>query len=258
MDLFLPFLTLILILFIAKIYFLQNTEQEGMENEKDESENDEIIEGMKDSPDAFEKIVDNMQDLRKVYRRNTIGYLKEYEKIKRVIPLIKLLKTPKIKLKGGGKLFAPLLKGITKPFTDIAGFFVKAANGIIKIANMIIELINKVIYYSKCAFMLLINFFIVPCVFWYLLNLIGCIIYLPFAFIFWFIGINDVVEDYVWGTIYVFDEFMYDFSGYHFAHFPDFINKQCYSCQSNFKSDDSMLNLDFIGDMLKDAFRKRK
>ena len=252
MDLFFSFLILILILFIAKIYFLQDTEQEGLENE---NENDEIIEGMKDSTDAFEKIVDNMQDLRKVYRRNTIGYLKEYQKIKPTIPLIKLLKTPKIKLKGG-KFFEPLLKGITKPFTDIAGFFVKAANGIIKIANMIIELINKVIYYSKCAFMLLINFFIVPCVFWYLLNLFGAIIYLPFAFIFWFVGINDVVEDYLWGTIYVFDEFVHDFSGYHFAHFPDFINKQCYSCQSNFKSDDSMINLDFIGDMFKDAFRK--
>jgi len=248
MDLFLPFLTLILILFIAKIYFLQNTDQEGMEN-------DEIIEGMKDSTDAFEKIADDMQDLHKVYKRNTIGYFTDQPKIKRVIPLIKLLKTPKIKLKGGGKLFEPLLKGITKPFTDITGFFVKAANGIIKIANMIIELINKVIFYSKCAFMLLINFFIVPCVFWYILNLFGAIIYLPFAFIFWFIGINDVVEDYLWGTIYVFDEFMHDFSGYHFAHFPDSVNKQCYSCQANFKSDDGF-NLDFIGDMFKDAFRK--
>lgn len=249
MDLILPFLTLILILFITKIYFLQDTEQEGMENE---NENEEIIEGMEDSTDAFEKIANDMQDLRKVYRRNTTGYLKEYQKIKRIIPLIKLIKTAKPKLKGVGKIFAPLIK----PFISIGNFFIKTTNGLFKIINMVLDLINKVVFYAKCGFMLLINFFIVPCVFWYLLNLFGAIIYMPFAFIFWFIGINDIVEDYVWGTIYVFDEFVHDFSGYHFAHFPDFINKQCFSCQSDFKSDDSMLNLNWIGDMLKDAFRK--
>ena len=236
----------------------QNQNQNQNQNQSNMDNASVVVENMEDIQEPFgEEDGENMTNmmseeyLHSVYVRNTTGYKKAgLGKVKPLIPLIKLLTPPKFKLKGGGKLFEPLLKGITKPFTDIIGGFIKAANEIIKIVNMIIELINKAVFYSECAFTLLINFFIVPCLLWYILNLLGTILYLIPFFMFTLFGVNDKVEDYIWGPIYLLDEFIYEITGFHFAHFPDSINKACFSCPSKF----TILGIPYIGDFFNVSF----
>ena len=207
-----------------------------------------------ESPDIFDKIDEVSNDfgnLREVYARNTKVNFDKPVNVKGPIPAIPIISKPKIKIKGGGKLFSPIIKAIANPILKIVDVFIKPLNFIIKTINLITDIINKAIYYVKCGFFLLINFFTVPCVFWYVLNLVCTVIYLPFAFIFWLIGINDLIEEYIWGPIYIADEVVYDYSGFHFAHFPDNIMKACYSCSGKLEVL-GVSNFSFIGDMFKE------
>ena len=207
-----------------------------------------------ESPDIFEKVdkvSNDFGDLRSVYLRNTKVSFGN-DNVKGPIPPIPTVKPIKVKIPKTAALFRPLIKSLTNPIVSFINGFVVPINFIIKVANMITGFFNKAIYYAKCGFFLLINFFTVPCVFWYILNLVCTILYLPFAFIFWLIGINDLVENYIWGPIYIADELVYDYSGFHFAHFPDHIMKACYSCSGKIDVF-GMSSFSFIGDMFKDT-----
>jgi hypothetical protein len=225
-------------------YHSQIPPQNPHPQQKSQSNMDEssvvVVENMEDNQEPFgeedgENITDMMNEkyLHKVYVRNTTGYDKGgLGKMKGPIKPIKLLKIPK------NKIFKPVI-----------GLFI-FVNGILNIFNMIIMFINKAIVYSQCAFVLLVNFFIVPCILWYILNLLGTILYLIPFFIFTLFGVNDMVEDYIWGPIYLLDEYIYEITGFHFAHFPDSINKACYSCPSKF----TVLGIPYIGDFFKNSF----
>jgi len=199
-----------------------------------------VVENMEDIQEPFgednvNEVSDMMSEkyLRKVYVRNTTGYKKAgLGNMKGPIKLIKLMKIPK------DKIFKPII-----------GIFI-FINGILMIINMIIKFINDAITYSTCAFMLLINFFIVPCILWYIINLIGTILYLLPFFIFSLFRVNDKVENYIWGPIYLLDEFIYKITGFHFAHFPDSINKACFSCPSKF----TVMGIPYIGDFFNVSF----
>jgi len=243
MDTFYTFLFLFLILFCIKIYLIRQKIKENFKNKKNKKPNrkqlakmekwkklhasDSDSEQMGNSPtqlgktpdifDELDKIATQMEDLPKVYRKNTTGYIKGADKIRSYIPEIRTISG------GRGDPFG-ILKTIFKPI-----------NSIIKFLNNIVKLINKTIFYTECSFMLLVNFFTVPCFFWYVLNLICVVVYLPFSFIFWLIGITDIVENYLWAPIYIVDEVFYNFTGFHFAHFPDNVIKGCYHCPAKFQ-----------------------
>ena len=226
----------------------QNSQQQQQPHQPQQNSNPQsnmddtsvVVENMEDIQEPFgEDDANGVSDmlteknLRKVYVRNTTGYTKAgLGNIKGPIKLIKLMKIPK------NKFFKPVI-----------GFII-FINGILKLFNMIITFINKAVVYSQCAFILLVNFFTVPCFLWYVLNLIGTILYLIPLIMFTLCGVNDEVENYIWGPIYLLDEFIYDITGFHFAHFPDSINKGCFSCPSKF----TVLGIPYIGDFFNVSF----
>jgi hypothetical protein len=68
------------------------------------------------------------------------------------------------------------------------------------------------------------------CFFWYLLEIIGCILWLPFGFIIWLFDLHEH-EKILWGIKDDFDEFIYGLIGFHLFHYSDTIMKKCYSQQ---------------------------
>jgi hypothetical protein len=101
---------------------------------------------------------------------------------------------------------------------------------------MAVDYGNLAIFYAVCTGNLVKNFIQVPCVTWYLLNLIGIILYFPFTLLFWgiesFSGIDVTyyVDTYFWGTIYFLSDLCQVYLGFPFAHFPPYIIQSCYEC----------------------------
>lgn len=207
-----------------------------------------FVENMDNSenPNLFDQL-DRITDLHQIYVDNTKGYLDTTvdDETDGPIPEIPDIQSPSIDIP------APF-DAITSPIQDVIDGFISFFNIMIDIFNMIIDVIDKAIFYFTCSFTLLVNFFSVPCAFWYLLNLFCVIVYFPFSFIFWLIDITDLVNDYFWGLIYLIDEIFYAYSGFHFAHFPDSILKGCYSCPAEF----GLLGItkfDWIGRFIKNS-----
>ena len=87
--------------------------------------------------------------------------------------------------------------------------------------------------YLKCVMKFLGNFY--KCFFYYLLDLIGKILYLPIMLGLWigytFLGIDGYsIEKNVWEGFETFDQFIYSLLGFHVIHFPKSIRKDCYTC----------------------------
>lgn len=82
----------------------------------------------------------------------------------------------------------------------------------------------------KCTVYWFMNFR--QCFFWYLLEIIGFILYIIPGFIFWcfkdYGGLE--VERKLWNGINDFDCWVYDMTTYHIIHYSEDIIKKCYSC----------------------------
>lgn len=67
------------------------------------------------------------------------------------------------------------------------------------------------------------------CIFWYILEIIGQILYLPFRFIFWLFCMQDF-ERSMWALVSQIDDYLHSISGFSLIHYPDFIIQDCYMC----------------------------
>lgn len=87
---------------------------------------------------------------------------------------------------------------------------------------------------SKCAFVWFKNFR--ECFFWYFLEIIGQILYLPFRFIIWafdsWFGISTPkeIEKQVWKTMHWVSCKCYDYTNFHLIYYPQDVIKKCYGC----------------------------
>lgn len=68
------------------------------------------------------------------------------------------------------------------------------------------------------------------CFFWYFLDIIGQILYLPFGIILWLFPILQPPSDLFWNTLDDIDCLCFDITGFHFLHYSPTIIKNCYSC----------------------------
>jgi hypothetical protein len=174
-----------------------------------------------DSSDEVSAILDGIQNLPEVYDENTSGYMSSVDpETGGPIPIIPEAPTPDI----------PFPFNII-PIDDM----IEGLNLVIGIFNKIIGIINASVFYAECGGMLLINFFIVPCVFWYVFYAFLKLLYLFPSLVFWCTGSTEFVENYIWGPIYLADEACHDMFGFHFAHFPDNINQACFFCPAQFR-----------------------
>lgn len=82
------------------------------------------------------------------------------------------------------------------------------------------------------------------CFFFYVLYAIGELLYsiiirLPIYLIKVFAKYDlTPIENMVWDNIYYVDSIFYEISGFHFAHFPDDINRDCFTCKNVSFTDD--------------------
>jgi hypothetical protein len=163
---------------------------------------------------------------------------------------------------------------IGKAFRDIGRKIKKTVSGVTKTANAISDLIKSVEMLIKCtiAFFNFISALVVyvwkftvwifvyflpwtgqyfecifqkiiylpKCFFWYMLDCISWVCYLPFRFSFWIvyyflnINIEDIVNIYFWGLLESLDKYIHDDTGLgtkiHLIHFPDSVMDKCYNC----------------------------
>lgn len=79
----------------------------------------------------------------------------------------------------------------------------------------------------QCAGKMIKNF--PGCFFWYILEVIGQLIYLPFRLIFWIFCLQNA-ERMGWALISKIDDYIKSVSNISFIHYPDFVIQDCYMC----------------------------
>ena len=123
-------------------------------------------------------------------------------------------------------LFSSITKGfkvVTDIFNMIKDFVFKIGKFFIWIGDIFVALFS----YIECGFYRVIK--LPQCMGWYLLEIIGHILYIPFGFFFWVTG-TQKIEKQIWDMIEEIDCFCYTSTGYHLIHYSDTIIKNCYKC----------------------------
>lgn len=113
------------------------------------------------------------------------------------------------KREGAKNIFAAILK-------PIKGLFDKITKPIRTIFDAI-----------ECGVQKIENLFV--CAKWYLLQLLGIILYFPYHILFYIFGFTSF-ENTIWKYVYRGDNIVFNFTGFHFAHFSDDVNNLCYNC----------------------------
>lgn len=128
------------------------------------------------------------------------------------------------KREGAKDIFA----GIKKAFTKVGDTIKK---GVLKpIAGWFNKIIKPIIYIFdsvECGVKKIESLFV--CAKWYLLQLLGIILYFPYHALFYLVGFTKY-ENMAWKYIYQGDTIFYNLTGYHFAHYSDEVTNLCYNC----------------------------
>ena len=160
------------------------------------------------------------------------------------------------KLKDG---FKALGKGIAGIFKKIGDIFKKIGDIFKQIGNIMklifvdipiwIGMVFKWIffdvpkwsfYFILCAFTKILN--LPSCFLWYMLEIVGKILYLPFQLTFWILdlilsksGLTSIkiqqTVDKLWWFLDDIDHFQYQFTGFHIVHYPNDVIRKCYECR---------------------------
>jgi hypothetical protein len=124
-------------------------------------------------------------------------------------------------------------RSISKPFNTIKKTGQKAANGIgdifksiQKIGKFLSGVFISIGSFLDCSAFYIGNIFSY-CIIYYLLYIIGLILYCPFAFLFWISGTQEM-ENTIWDIMEMINDFMVDITGFDFT---DYIYPyKCYKC----------------------------
>jgi hypothetical protein len=158
-----------------------------------------------------------------------------------------------------GELFDVVKRGFTEAtgfFKKIGNFFKDISSGLNKISNGFREVFEGVpkglkygfndmgvflayifeyiTLYVSCGVKFIGNF--QKCVFFYAMDIIGQLVYLPIRialFIIWCAGLRSVYsyEKTIWDYIDDADMAVFGMSGYHFMHWPKDVRENCYNCK---------------------------
>jgi vacuolar-type H+-ATPase subunit H len=87
--------------------------------------------------------------------------------------------------------------------------------------------------YIKCGIQFIGN--IHKCFFFYLVDIIGKVLYLPVRIVLWFLKLYFDIDFYpiekrIWNGISYIDQIIYSTLDMHIMHFPETIRTQCYTC----------------------------
>jgi len=137
-----------------------------------------------------------------------------------------------------------IIKTITTLFNCLMAFFIFISELFKYIFNFCIWLFIYFLpwlgQYFECAFEKIVS--LPKCFFWYILECISWVVYLPFRIVFWLIdylfniGLEQLIHDYFWCILEDIDKFIHDEgegslgTGIHIIHFPDSVMDKCYNC----------------------------
>jgi hypothetical protein len=143
-----------------------------------------------------------------------------------------------------GMNFGRIISKVFKLIIAVFAFFMMIADTVKWLLEIIFTwvpfLIIWILEYILCAFQMLMN--IPNCSLWYGLSIAGKILYLPFRLTFYGLdilfayvkipfSIQNMVNQ-IWWFLDDIDHLLYDNgSGFHIIHYPDDINKRCFSCK---------------------------
>jgi hypothetical protein len=120
------------------------------------------------------------------------------------------------------------LSDIGKIFSLLGSFVPKVLSFITKFPINLFKTFVSIFSYIICGFTRILT--LPKCFGYYLLEIIGHILYIPFAFGFWLLGLGWL-EKQIWDLIDKIDCAFYSATGFHLIHYSDTIIKNCYSCK---------------------------
>lgn len=129
---------------------------------------------------------------------------------------------------GAKNIFSSIKKGIEKSFKKVGDGITKS---ILKPMTGFFKILTKPILYIfdsvECGVKKIENLFV--CAKWYLLQLLGIILYFPYHILFYLIGFTSY-EKMLWKYIYRGDTIFFNLTGFHYAHYSDEVTNLCYKC----------------------------
>jgi hypothetical protein len=97
----------------------------------------------------------------------------------------------------------------------------------------VFTLIVFAVSWMMCLFKNITN--LQACMFYYLLEIVGVIFYLPFRVTLWVLSQFHIdlydLETQFWDGIEYIDEVVLNYAGFHVSHYPKNIREQCYNCR---------------------------
>lgn len=132
------------------------------------------------------------------------------------------------KREGAKNIFSGIKKGIDKSFKKAGDAITKnVLKPITGLFNIIIKPILYIFDSVECGVQKIENIFV--CAKWYLLQLLGIILYFPYHILFYLIGFTRY-ENMFWKYIYRGDTIFFNLTGFHYAHYSDEVTNLCYKC----------------------------
>jgi hypothetical protein len=120
-------------------------------------------------------------------------------------------------------------KGISGMFKSVGKSITKSIlNPLTKFFKYVADVFVSIFSYLECGAIKIAT--LPQCMGWYLLEIIGYILYIPFAFFFWLFSLQSI-EKMIWDVLEDIDCFFHASTGYHLIHYSDSIIKKCYKCK---------------------------
>tara|TARA_B110000879_G_scaffold158586_1_gene204756 strand:+ start:3008 stop:3670 length:663 start_codon:yes stop_codon:yes gene_type:complete len=161
--------------------------------------------------------------------QNVIGGVKNMIKNFKII--ICFLSTVPNRINNINAGFNNIFKGFTTEFEAIGKSFYQGTSSIGLLGLYIGELIST---YMMCGFKFAGNFF--DCIFYYIIDIILYILYLPAIIILWaFDSFLDIdlyfIPQNTYKGLQLINDFLFPYLGFHIIHWPKKIREDCYLCK---------------------------
>jgi hypothetical protein len=151
-------------------------------------------------------------------------------KVRRKINTKEPLKIGKFDMGGAFKKMGGSFKKIGGEFKKVGGFFKKIFDFFKKIGQAFRAIGTNI----KCGFDKIVT--LPDCMKWYMLEILGKILYFPITFMLWVFtraGYPELKqgEKFVWSNMEKIDKMIHSNMGFHIIHFPDDVVNKCYKCK---------------------------
>ena len=208
---------------------------------------DKVLKPIKKFPKVFDKIGDDIKDaFEKAGEEITKGtdtaineaFVKPFAEmtagidalIQDFLRIICFLNNVPTRFANVGAGFDSIFDGVVQEFVAL-GYAIEL--GYTSISSLVYHISVYLKSYLDCGTKMITN--LGDCFIFYLLEVVGQILYLPIRIILWvmvtFLSVNLYEsEKDTWNSIYKFNDSLYPYINFHIAHYPESIREKCYSC----------------------------